>query len=596
LSGFFVQISQDGTPVRAETWPVVRAGGAFALAADLRLDNRAELCAVLGDLEERRATDAEILLAAYERWGDDCPRHLVGDFAFALWDGRRRRLLCARDPIGVCPLYYTVAGGRLIAASTLEAVLAALPSPAEINQPFLRDLVDSRFDRWVEETSYSGVLRLPPGHRMVLENEGEEQRLALARYWTFGTESGPPLRRDEEYLERFRELFLAAVGSRMRGFGPVGVLVSGGMDSSAIACAAHHLVETGVLPADTDLRFYSAVFSATPGAEEREYAEAVARRCPRARMTYVPGDDCWGLSDFATDGGYPLAEPEIGISRALVLRLLRQARKDGCRVVLTGIGGDQVLGGEPYHRPGGLRDVEGRRLLAEIPHFRRSSRRTTAGLFAEAWLRPAVPAPLRRAVRRLRSGPPRAVERDRRLPETPGFPTLAARESFRYLTEGSFSARLAGLRIASDHAGVETRLPFLDRRLIDFMLTVPARVRFRNGWIKWVLRQSLEGILAEEVRQRTRLAWFSALAHRGLRERARDRVLGLLADSRLVQVGLASEGTLWQDWNSYWSSVPRFAPPQTLISFLCAESWLRAREPMAAAPELDEHERYEIFA
>lgn len=592
MSGFVVLVPRDGTPVRAETWPVVRASGVLALAADLRLDNRAELCAALGDLDELMATDAEILLAAYERWGEDCPRHLVGDFAFALWDGLRRRLVCARDPIGMCPLYYTLTGSGLIAASTLEAVLASLPSPAEINQPFLRDLVAGRFDRWVEETPYRGVLRLPPGHRMVMEGE----RLVLARYWTFGTEQGSPLRRDEEYLERFREIFLAAVGSRMRGSGPVGVLVSGGLDSSAIACAAHHLVETGVLPADTDLRFYSAVFTDTPGAEEREYAEAVARRCPRARMTYVPGDDCWGLSDFATDGGYPLAEPEIGISRALILRLLRQARQDGCRVVLTGIGGDQVLGGEPYHRPGGLRDVEGKRLLAEIPHFRRSSRRTMAGLLAEAWLRPAVPAPLRRAVRRLRSGPPPAVERSRHLPETPCFPTLAARESFRYLTEGSFSARLAGLRIASDHVGVETRLPFLDRRLIDFMLTVPARVRFRNGWIKWILRQSLEGILAEEVRQRTRLAWFSALAHRGLRERARDRVLGLLAKSRLVQVGLASEDTLWQDWNNYWSSAARFAPPQTLIGFLCAESWLRSREPMAPAPELDEHERYEIFA
>lgn len=591
MSGFAAWVSTEGAPVRVETWPVVRADGRLALAADLRLDNRAGLCAALG-LDERSATDAEILLAAYERWDEDCPRHLVGDFAFALWDGRQRRLLCARDPIGVCPLYYAMAGSRLIAASTLEAVLAALPSPAEIDQPFLRDLVDGRFDRWVEETPYRGVLRLPPAHRLVLEGE----RLDVTRYWTFGTETGPPLRRDEEYLERFREIFLDAVKVRMRGAGPIGFLVSGGMDSSAIACTAHHLVETGALPADTDLRFYSAVFSDTPGAEEREYAEAVARRCPRARMTYVPGDDCWGLSDFATDGGYPLAEPEVGISRALVLRLLRQARQDGCRIVLTGIGGDQVLGGEPYHRPGGLRDVERRRLLAEIPHFRRSSRRSTAGLVAEAWLRPAVPAPLRRAVRRLRNAPPAALAADRRPAEPPPFPTFAARESFRHLTAGSFSARLAGLRIASDHVGVETRLPFLDCRLIDFMLTVPARVRFRDGWIKWILRQSLEGILAEEVRQRTRLAWFSALAHRGLRERARDRVLDLLTDSRLVQVGLASEDRLWQDWNNYWSGAARFAPPQTLIGYLCAESWLRSREPMAPAPGMDGYERSELFA
>lgn len=552
------------------------------ISADLRLDNRGELCAQL-DVEERTATDAEIVLAAYDRWAEDCPRHLVGDFAFALWDGPRRRLFCARDPIGMRPLFYHLTPRRLVAASTLEAVLASLGAPADINEPFLRDLVASRFDRWLEETPYRGVLRLPPAHQMLVEGE----RLAVSRSWTFGEESGPPLRRDEEYEERFREIFLAAVGCRLRGIGPAGFLVSGGLDSSAIASAAHHLTETGGLPADSGLRFYSSVFPQTPGAEEREYAEAIARRCPRARTTYVPSDDCWALSDFAGDNGYPLVEPEVGVSRAVVLRLLRQARRDDCRIVLTGIGGDQVLGGEPYHRPLQMRDVEARRLLAELPHFLRSSRRTAAGLLVDAYLRPAIPAPLRRLVRRARG------QQAGSKALTPPFPTRAARDSYRYLTEGAFAARLGGLRIASDHVGVETRLPFLDRRLIDFMLTVPARLRFRNGWIKWILRQSLKGILPEEVRRRTRLAWFSALAHRGLRERSRERVLDLLFGSRLVRAGFVTEKRLWQDWEEYWSSTPCFAPPRPLIGFLCAESWLRSRESMPTAPGQEIHERFE---
>jgi asparagine synthase (glutamine-hydrolysing) len=542
---------------RGETQPVFGSGGLLALAADLRLDNRAELCAALGDVDERRATDAEILLAAYERWGETCPRHLVGDFAFALWDGRRRRLFCARDPIGMRPLYYALTASRLVIASTVEAILASLAAtatPADINEPFLSDLVAWRFDRWREETPYRGVLRLPPAHQMLLEGK----KLLLSQYWTFGAAPQPSLRGDEEYVERFREIFLAAVGSRLRSTGPVGFLLSGGLDSSAVACAAHHLE-------GPDLRFYTSVFAETPGAEEREYAEAIARHCPRARMTYIPSDDCWGLRELGGEDGYPQAEPEVAITRALVLRPLQQARRDGCRIALAGIGGDQVLSGEPYHKPFELRDVEARRVLTELPHFRRYSRRSTAGLLLDAWLRPAV----RRLARRTDHHPSSA----------PPLPTLAAQESFRYLTEGTFSAKLAALRIAADHTGIEVRIPFLDRRVIDFLLTVPARVRFRDGMIKWILRESMGDILPEKVRRRTSLAHFSELQHRGLRDRARSRVLSLLAGSRVVGFGMASADALRAEWEAYWASSERLAsPPHRLIGFLCAESWLRSRE------------------
>ena len=562
MSGFAALFARDGAPIQ----PIGLTGRGLRIVADLRLDNQAELCEQLGGaVDERTATDAEIVLAAYERWGEGCPRRLVGDFAFALWDAPRRRLFCARDAMGVRPFYYDLDDRRLVAASTLEAVLDALePSPA-VNEPFLCDLLDWRFDRWTSETPYRGVLRLPPAHWMLVESD----RFVLSRYWTFGAEPSPPLRRDEEYVERFREIFLAAVGSRLRGSGPVGFLVSGGLDSSAVACAAHHLTPVS----ETGLRFYSSVFAETPAAEEREFAEAVARRCPRARMTWIPSDDCWSLRELGGEGGYPQAEPEVDITRALILRPLRQARQDGCRVVLAGIGGDQVLSGEPYHKPFELRDVEARRLLAELPHFRRYSRRTTAGLLLDAWLRPAVPE----AVRRLAGRPPR-TPRASGPQVMPPLPTLAAQESLRYLTEGTFSAKLAALRIAGDHAGVEVRLPFLDRRVIDFLLAVPARVRFRDGWIKWILRESMRGILPEEVRRRTSLAHFSELQHRGLRDRAKDRVLGLLAGSRVVRSGLASGNELRAAWEAYWSSTDGFAPPHRLTGFLCAESWLRSRE------------------
>lgn len=544
------------------------------ISADLRLDNREELCAQL-DVDRRTATDAGIVLAAYDRWADDCPRHLVGDFAFALWDAPRRRLFCARDPLGIRPFYYALDHRRLIAASTLEAVLGALDAPAEVHEPFLRDLLALRFERWTTETPYRGVLRLPPAHRMIVE----ANRAAVSRYWTLG-EAPPPLKGDEEHIERFRETFLTVVKAQLRSTGPVGFLVSGGLDSSAVACAAQHLAESGALPWHIGLRFYSCVFREAPAAQEREYAEAVARRCTRAHMTFLPSDDCWGLREFGDDGGYPLAEPEVNVSRALTVRPLRAARADGCKVVLTGLGGDQVLGGGPYHQPIFLRDVTWSRLAAEIPHFLRWSRCSAAGLLFDAWVRPAVPPALRRLARRL-LGREAAATADRR--PAAHLRSWSGRDCYNILTSGTFPAALSNLDIAAAEVGVETRHPFLDRRVVELLCHLPARLRFGGGWTKLVLRQS--GLLPDEVRRRTGRVHFAELEHRGMRHEMRWKVRNLLRGSRVVAAGLLAETALLRLWEKYWEGDGNATDARnTLVGFLCTETWLRGHELRANWP------------
>ena len=616
MSGFAAIVFRDGTPVRSEHLAVLGEGivcrgaegrdawhdgpaglvhahfrttpekigseekrerqpihlqGRLWLSADLRLDNRDELCAQLGDaVDGRTATDAEMVLAAYDRWGEDCPRHLVGDFAFALWDAPRRRIFLARDPLGIRPLYYALDHRRLIAASTLEAVLGALGvlgAPAEVHEPFLRDLLALRFERWIAETPYRGVLRLPPAHCMTVEAE----RAAVSRYWTFGEAPPPPLRSDDEEVERFREVFLTAVRAQLRGTGPVGLLMSGGLDSSTVAGAAQHLAETGALPWHTGLRFYSCVFQETPAAEEREYAEAVAQRCTRAHTTFVPSDDSWGLRDFGHDSGYPLAEPEVNVNRALLMRPLRMARADGCRAVLTGVGGDEVLGGQHYHTPLLLRDVAWSRLAAEIPSFLRWSRCSVAGLLFDAWVRPAVPPPLRRLARRLLG---REAVVDRR-PAT-HLRSWSARATYRMLTSGSFAAMLASFDVATAETGVEARHPFLDRRVIELLCHLPPRLLFGGGWTKLVLRQS--GLLPEEVRRRSRPVHFGELVHRGLRHEMRWKVRELLQGSRVVAAGLLAEDAPLRFWEDYWRDADAPGPRDALIGFLCTETWLRGQE------------------
>lgn len=551
-----------------ERQPAVHANGRLWIAADARIDNRGELIRSLETgKDSRKTTDAELILAAYERWGEDSVRRLAGDFAFILWDSHRRQLFCARDPVGLRLLHYHADRRRLIVASSVAAILGVLERTPPVNEALIRDLLQWRLERWTDETSYQGILRLPPSYRLT----ATEGQISSTRYWAFGEEPQPSFRKDSEYVERFQEIFQEAVRARLRSTSPVGILVSGGLDSSAIACAAERAFETG--ESEGQARLYSCVFEQTPGAEEREYAEDVARRCASMPATFLPSDDCWGLREFGEEAGYPLAEPELSISRVLVFRPARAARADGCQVLLTGIGGDQVLGGEPYHTPAMLRDVKPHRLHREIPHFLRYSRIPPGSLIARAYLRPLGRSVLSRlGLRKTRS------ERAHDLLPPPYLESQAARSSYHHLTEASFSARLLTLDVTAEFLGIEWRLPFLDRRVIDFLLSLPARLRFRNGMIKFILREAMRGNLPEKVRRRTRLVHFLELEQRGLHDRERERVQALLQNSRVLQQGLTDGDSLHAAWNSYWQQEEHTSERRRLIGFLCVESWLRCRE------------------
>ncbi len=149
-----------------EAQPLAATDDRFRIVTDARLDNREELAAQLrDDIGTRSPSDAQLILAAYRRWGEDCPRHLVGDFAFLLWDARDRRLVGARDPLGVRLLHYCQIGETLVAATSVAGVLAGLDSRPPVNTPLIRDLLSHRFTRWVQETAYETIFRVPPGYR-----------------------------------------------------------------------------------------------------------------------------------------------------------------------------------------------------------------------------------------------------------------------------------------------------------------------------------------------------------------------------------------------------------------------------------------------
>jgi asparagine synthase (glutamine-hydrolysing) len=558
--------------------PLSDPSGRRWIVADARLDNRDDLLAAVapgggGD----PPSDPALILAAYERWGDDCPSHLVGDFAFAIWDAERQRLFCGRDPLGIRQLVYSQDGPRLLVASTPGAIRRARPEPPRPNDELLTELLGGVFNRWGRETCYRGIYRVPAGHTIAASRELE----APVRYWTPTPDPEARFARDEDYIAYFRHRLLQAVRAQCRATGTVGILGSGGVDSSSIAV----VVNARLTAAGGRGAIYSAVFDETPDADEREYLEALASACPQLASVRVPADDCWALREFGEDGGWQLEEPEYDVTRAMLSRPLRQAGADGCRVVLTGMWGDQVLLGGAYSTPYLLPDVALRDLPRELPHFVEWTARPRWWLLAYNLARSATPASVRQQRWRFCSpgGVPAPLVHTRRRPVAPPLPASLRTECSRAVC-GELAGPVAAARFVlmdslAANTGVELRYPYLDRRVVEAALAMPPRLCFRAGMMKYVVREALRGLLPEVIRQRVAGAAFDALWHGGLQQKERPRIESWLETSRLAGHGLVDAGRLRSAWEAYWNDpTPSFIAARHLAFSLAVEAWLRAEE------------------
>jgi asparagine synthase (glutamine-hydrolysing) len=229
----------------------------------------------------RSQTDTEVVVRAYEEWGDRCVERFNGMWAFALWDGRKRRLFCSRDRFGVKPFYYSWEGERFAFASELKAFAAA--ASLQPHLPAVRDYLEQGYVEHTDDTFFAGIRKLPPARSLVVDERG----LRTERYWSLEPRDAP-----DDAAETVRELFLDAVRLRLRSDVPVGTCLSGGIDSSAIVCAVDHLLRTeaeNARPVGDRQRTFTAFFEER-GFDERPYAEAVVERT-RSQPHWVTFDE-----------------------------------------------------------------------------------------------------------------------------------------------------------------------------------------------------------------------------------------------------------------------------------------------------------------
>jgi len=492
------------------------------LTFDGRLDNREELSSAMGrpDVAAKAVSDAALVLASYERWGERAVEHLVGEFAFVLWDERRRTLVCARDALGVRPLFYRLDRRTVAWASEPSALLVSGARTPAANPGVIAEYLAAS-PASVSETLSRDVYRLPPAHALEVTSDA-------VRVWRYWDPDPPELRLadDEAYAAALREVIERAVASRLRARSPVAVFLSGGLDSSSVLATARQLGREARAPAN-DLTALSLEFPGEPF-DERPYIDAVLDHCgvPGERRTPIWPDAAGYLAHVDRHGDVP----DIPTGAVLFEPLFDAARSRGIRIALTGLGADEWLTGSPYY----FADLIGRgRWLTAWREYRASVpeselEMSPRWLFA-AGVRPLVPPRLRRAARTVlrRSLVPawidpafaRSVDLDARLREPPlgrGPGGFARADQRRFLQSASEEVVKEGLERAAAASGVELRHPFLDRRLVELALSLPERQRQRAGLTKVALRAAMRDRLPPTVHARLLKAELSECYGRAL--------------------------------------------------------------------------------
>ncbi len=528
--GIFVRylretVSSQQQPYRINTGQI--------LTWDGRLDNRQDLVRALAGTVHSCDSDLAIVAAAYTQWDTGCLPRLIGDWALSLWDSRKQELVLAKDFLGTRPLFYSVDEAHAQWSSVLDPLVLFAGRRFPLNREYLAGW----FGLFPAShlTPYVGIHSVPPASCVVIRKKSVQ----IKEFWGFKERPTLRYRKDADYEEHFRELFRQSVHRRLRSCFPVLAELSGGMDSSAIVCMADRiLASAAATPGRLDTVTYHS--SIEPNWNELPYVEKVEQQ--RGRRGYrveVRTDDWFHLEFDANDF---MATPGSLNSRTAASREFSSVFADsGALVLLSGIGGDEVLGGAPCPLPQ-LADLVKQASLQELSKqllsWALALRRPLFSILAETLAlffradRPsravAPPVWLDGSFLRHHSRAVRGYPRRTRL--------LGPRPSFQ---ESMISIEALRRQIASFPLSSEPlyrkAYPYLDRDLLEFLVSLPPGQLVRPNQRRSLMRRALSGIVPQELLNRKRKAFvirgpLTAIAsqHLGLMEKTQEMLSGSL--------------------------------------------------------------------
>ena len=560
-----------------ERQPWTDETGTLCLAFDGRIDNREDLALSLdaAGFHLRTNTDAELILRAYQHWGEHCPEHLTGDFALVVWDGRRQQIFCARDILGLKPFYYCLQETTFCWASEIPPLFEHDATSRRPNEAMIAEFLTGTVVTNAE-TLYEGISRLEPAHSLVVRPNRSETH----RYWTIDPHRRIEYANDDDYAQHFFELFSKAVQCRLRSHRLIGLELSGGLDSSSVVSLLQAFSRTS--PQNRD-RFhtFSLIFPGLP-CDESTFIDDVTTQGPFPSHRIRP--QAPALTSFLDDvlRYHDLPDHPNG---AMSNSLRALAQQQGCRVILTGSGGDDWLTGSFFHYADLLRSLKLgtllRRLHADRPLYcDRSSHDLFSLPLVQFGLLPLIPQSGRTLGKWLlgRSNIPDWIssefwhrmhmqERIRQASFAPPFSSYAQQDLFRATIHGFGIHGTEMDERASSFFSLEKRHPFNDRRIIEFALALPEEQRWRDN-PKFILRKALGELLPTSVSERVLKADFSCIYAQALLTESTAAIFQSLS---VASMGWVDGG---QVWTAYQTMAHCYSRGDEAYRFHVAPLWM----------------------
>jgi len=508
-----------------EKLPYQDKNNLLSITADAIIDNRQELFSAFNIPEEqwRETTDSDLILRAYIKWGKDCPKYLVGDFSFAVWDEKKKELFCARDHTGTRTFYYYYSKETFAFCSVIKPLFTTVDCEIALNEKWITDFLAlplTLHQCECGETIYESIYELPPSTSMIVNAQG----ITRKKFWDPINDIKPlKLKDDKSYEEEFRKVFGEAVRCRLRTIGEVGIRLSGGMDSGSVACiAAKELDKKG-----KELKAFSSIpmkeYKNNLGeyniADESEYIESITNKYKNIELNYCRSEGQNSLTnmDFIINA---IEQPHKIVENMFWYNgIMEGASKQDCRVILNGQFGNYTISYGDFptnmltlYRKGKLvksiKEINGYSKIHEIPRIR----------IVKALFKVIAPYKFRKFLslrlyknacefdsnlvnkklvskwdikrRYAKCGFYSEVERYYDYNESKKF----SMDPFGFSQIGSIETKM-GLAY-----GIVERDPTRDKRVIEFCFSLPIEQFVREGVDRRMVRRAMEGILPDKIR------------------------------------------------------------------------------------------------